>query len=155
MLYAVFFQGVKFKIMNRISFLKKLFAGSTAVIVAPQLLANEPKKTEVEFSFDELFLIHKGNRNLIYPKKESEFYKKIQPSFSDRLNLKEHHTYLPIHYLSIPIKQKYKWDDFLPVKYYFESVYGQMSKYTIESYGVSYRFIKDRDDRMHLEVFLA
>lgn len=141
--------------MNRISFLKKLFAGSAAAIVAPQLLANDPKETKTEFSFDELFLIHKGNNRLIYPKKESDFYKKIQSSFSDRLDLTKHHTYLPVHHLSIPVKGKYKWEDFLPVKYYFESVYGQMSKYTNESYGVLYRFIKDRDDRMHLEVFLA
>ena len=82
-------------------------------------------------------------------------YKDIQKCFEERLDLSKHHTYLPVHSLSIPIKEEYKMEDFLPIKYYFECVYGQMNKYTVEGYDVSYRFIKDSVDRMHLEVFLA
>ncbi len=141
--------------MDRLSFLKKLFIGGATTIIPVQLLGSEQKEENIEFSFNELFIIHKGNNILIYPNKESSFYKKVQLSFIDKIDLTKHHTYLPIHHLSIPIKEKYKWEDFLPIKYYFESVYGKMSKYTIESYGVSYRFIKDGNDRMHLEVFLA
>lgn len=141
--------------MNRISFLKKLFVGGSTAIIAPQLLANEPKAVTDVFSFNELFIIHDGNDRLIYPKKESAVYEEIKKSFVERLDLSKHHTYLPVHHLAIPIKDNYKMEDFLPVKYYFECVYGQMNKYTIEGYGVSYRFIKDTDDRMHLEVFLA
>jgi len=142
--------------MNRISFLKKLFAGSAAAIIAPQsLVANEPKVTDKEFSFDELFITHKGNDILIYPKKESVFYQQVLQSFNNRLYLSKRHTYLPVHHLSIPVKAMYKWEDFIAIKYYFESVYGKMQKYTTESYGVCYRFIKDKPDRMHLEVFLA
>lgn len=138
--------------MNRKSFLKTLFAGGAAVVVAPQLLATEPNK---EFSFDELFIVHDGNNRLIYPRAESTIYKEIQKSFIESLDLSKHHTYLPVHHLSIPIKDRYKFEDFLPVKYYFECVYGMNDKYTVEGYGVSYRFIRDASDRMHLEVFLA
>ena len=131
-----------------------MFIGGATTIVAPQLLANN-NVGKVEFTFDELFIIHNGNNILIYPKKDSLVYKEIQKTFIERLDLKKGHTYLPVHHLSIPVKEVYTIEDFLPVKYYFESVYGKMSKYTVEGYGVSYRFVKDGSDRMHLEVFLA
>jgi len=141
--------------MKRVSFLKKLFAGGAAAIVAPNLLANDPKMANKEFSFNEIFIVHDGNNRLIYPKKESIFYQQVFETFKSRLDLSKHHTYLPVHSLSIPVKDVYMWEDFLPIKYYFECVYGEMQKYTTEGYGVCYRFIKDKLDRMHLEVFLA
>lgn len=141
--------------MNRLTFIKKLFTGSAVALIAPQVLTGESKKIEEEFSFNDLFITHKGNDRLIYPKKDSDFYNKIKLSFNDRLDLSKSHTYLPVHSLSIPIKETYRWEDFLPIKYYFECVYGRTDKYTIEGYEVSYRFVKDNDERMHLEVFLA
>lgn len=142
--------------MNRLSFLKRLFIGGATTVVAPKLLANDNSNlSKKEFSFDELFITHEGNKILIYPKKESLVYQEIQKTFIDRLNVKKHHTYLPVHHLSIQVKETYTIEDFLPVKYYFESVYGKMNEYTVEDYSVSYRFVKDGSDRMHLEVFLA
>ena len=141
--------------MIRISFIKRLFSGVTAAIITPQLLADNRDIVNNKFSFDELFIVHDGNDILIYPKKESVVYKNIEKTFSDRLDLSRHYTYLPVHHLSIPIKDSYTFEDFLPVKYYFECVYGRTTKYTVEGHGVSYRFVKDAPDRMHLEVFLA
>lgn len=142
--------------MNRLSFLKRLFIGGATTIIAPQSLANDNNNfIKKEFLFDELFVTHKGNGILIYPKKDSLVYKEIQKSFIDRLETKKHHTSFPVHHLSIQVKEVYTIEDFLPVKYYFESIYGKMNKYTVEGYDVSYRFVKDGSDRMHLEVFLA
>ncbi|MES2864058.1 MAG: hypothetical protein V4666_08065 [Bacteroidota bacterium] len=140
--------------MNRKNFLRSIVTGLGVVAVSPLLLANEVKITG-EYNFDELFIVHKGNERLIYPKKESLIYKFLEKSFIDRVDSKKHHTYLPVHHLSIPVKERYKAEDFLPIKFYFESVYGKMNKYTFEQHDVIFRLIKDAPDRMHLEVFLA
>lgn len=140
--------------MNRKNFLRSLVTGLSVAAVSPLLLANEVKPTS-EYDFNELFIIYKGNDRLIYPKKESLIYKFLEKSFIDNIDSKTHYTYLPVYHLSIPVKEKYKVEDFLPIKFYFESVYGKMNKYTFEQHDVTFRLIKDAPDRMHLEVFLA
>lgn len=139
--------------MKRGQFLRSLFTGAAIITTAPQLLSNEPKLID-KFLFDDLFIISKGNDRLIYPKKESLVYKKIEETFKNRVNKDAVATYLPVHHLSIPVKKEYSFDDFMPVQFYFECVYAYREKYTTESHDVCFRFIKDKPDRMHLQVFI-
>ena len=149
----MFLYGIKENYnMNRTQFLKNLLVGGLSVATGGKVLAKDKAKY---LTFDELFIVHDGNSRLIYPRKESMVYKELEKSFINRLDLSKHHKYLPVHQVSISIKEKYTIEDFLVVKYYFECVYAKNDKYTTEGYGVSYRFIKNGEDRMYLEVFLV
>lgn len=142
--------------MNRLSFIRKFFAGATFVSAGLPLSARESKADQEEkFGFDDLFVLpYGGNKNLIYPKKDSIFYQRVEETFKDRIDLKYGAVGLPVHYLSIPVKEQYTWDDFLPVQFYFSCVYAKRAYYTHQR-DVCFRFIKDAPDRMHLEVFLS
>lgn len=139
--------------MKRSEFLKRFFVGASVAVAQP--LLTQPSGEE--FHHKDIFLESKNNPRLIYPKKESPIYQALEKCFEGRIKPNSGWTYLPVHHLSIPIKERYAMDDFLPIKYYFESVYGRNHIYGIEGHGVAFRFIADSPlfDRMHLEVFLT
>lgn len=139
--------------MEKRKFLKGLLAGAGTLAVMPSIqIATKAKKN---YKFEELFSVHSGNERLIYPKPESYIYSKIKSFFSDRIDFSKPHIFLPVHQLSMPVKDVYTWDDFLCIKYYFESIYHRDTFFTSDGSGVCYRFIMDKPDRMHLDVFLV
>lgn len=136
--------------MNRLSFIRKMVFGSVAVAVSHKSLASNTE----EYSFDDIFYVHNGNNILIYPKYDSVFYNRLKESFGHRIAYDRPVVYLPENKLSIPYKDKYRWEDLLPIKYYFECVYQKHQKYAIQN-NVIFRFIRNGDDRMYLETFIT
>lgn len=136
--------------MKRLQFLKNLFTLTATATLAPSLLASTELKSE--YTFNELFTIWPKNERLIYPNKDSSFYKNIEDILGDRIT-DSYPTYLPVHQLMIPIKEKYSFDELKPIIFYFENVYSRNQKFG-SSHGVVFRMIKDYSDRMHLDVFL-
>ena len=137
--------------MKRSSFLKKMFAGIATFTIAPSLLASDLAKKE--YSFDEIFTVWPKNPRLIYPKKESTFYRELENILKGKINPDGHPTYLPVHSLSIPYKEKYTADELKPLKFYFESSSMLGQKLAIQK-DVCFRMIRDKEDRMHLDLFL-
>lgn len=137
--------------MKRLDFLKKLFTVSTVVAFAPAILASET--TPTEFKFTDVFKVHEGNPRLIYPLKDSVFYKDLLKTIGERINENATATYLPVHQLYLPVKDKYTLDDLKPIKFYFENVYSERAKFSTQ-YDVVFRMIRTAPDRMHLDVFL-
>lgn len=136
--------------MKRLQFLKNLFTVTATATLAPALLASKYVKTE--YRFDEIFSVWPTNERLIYPKKDSLFYKQILKSVSGNISNK-FPTFLPVIQLSIPIKDSYTTDELKPIQYYFECVYSKRQNFA-KMNDVIFRMIKDSEDRMHLDVFL-
>lgn len=114
------------------------------------LLSKDSENIKEEYSFDDLFIVHQNNNKLIYPKKNSILYKKITENISSRINSNAT-VYFGVYDLSFPIKDKYTIDEFMSIKYYFESKKASYSNSNL--YDVIFRLIKDGEDKMHLDVF--
>lgn len=136
--------------MKRISFLKSLLGGIAIVTSKP--FTSPISKVKKKFTFDEIFNTWEGNRNLIYPKKDSQIYKMLEEIFFNKTVLNTTPVYVGVHSLQLPVKNKYTVEDFLPVKLYFESRYCENNRYALEQ-DVVFMFIKDTPYSMHLETF--
>ena len=136
--------------MKRRNFLKTFLTGLATIPFYSTLLSKDSENINKEYFFDDLFIVHENNNKLIYPKKDSILYKKITENMSNRINSNVT-TYLGVYDLSFPIKDKYTIDEFMSIKYYFESKKTSYSNSNL--YDVIFRFIKDGEDKMHLDVF--
>lgn len=96
------------KAMNRKDFLKLAF-----LVVGSAIPASSDNSDHRVYLFDELFTVWPGNDRLIYPKKESDLYAKVEEMTGDRLDTSVGCVYHPEHKVSLPIKDSYtmaeKW----------------------------------------------
>lgn len=155
--------------MKRLDFLKRsallsgiLFLGKSSTSKTfGKTNDSELKDTEkvesvkTEYKFDELFYVHKGNDILIYPKKDSIFYKNLLECVKDRVDLKKSFCYVPKRDMFIEVKDTYTLSDFKHIELYLTSYYMKNTFFTSEwgNGEVFFRFIRKDGDRMYFEYF--
>jgi len=138
--------------MKRSDFFKSIFGAAAVVALPNQLHAVESEK---EYSFNEIFEIHKGNEKLIYPKRDCEIYQKIKELIGNERILEEKYftCYLPFRYNFIPVKDKYSISDFMPFILCAKSYYQKHWNFSEHEKGVFFRMFKESPEAMHFDTF--
>jgi hypothetical protein len=146
--------NLKTGIMKRSDFLKS-FLG----VIAISAISNHSQaiETEDEFLFDELFHKPYNNNRLFYPKPNTSIYNKIKESIGEKriLECRCFHHYLGVNDVIIPIKEKYKFSDFMPFVFCLKSYYKRHDFFSETEQGSFFRMIDDEDNTMHFDLFVG
>ena len=155
--------------MKRSEFFKSIFAAG-ALTILPGAKTKSECNAKI-YKFDDIFHVHDGNPNLVYPKVDSEIYVMLKKAVGERLVDEKHFSaYFHMGDVILPVKEEYTINDFVPMVLALHNVYRNDILFSEYEQGSFFRFIKKNKggasiftdselytipDSMHLILFSA
>lgn len=138
--------------MKRKTFIKTILGTGLLSFIPISIFSKNKLKNE--YTFDELFTRLKLNEQLVYPKTDTDVYKKIIETIGeDRIIENGFKYFLGRHDLLLPVKDVYTMEDFNSFIFFLENA--KQLKFSSGKNDMVFRLVDNLNGFMHYDLFIA